>query len=671
MKYFSIFFITITLTFGVRNTNAQNGEGIAHTGPFGVYIISGTAIGNDAHPSHGIIGYRIERKQSGESDFKVIAELSTPETKGDLERAFVSALNDVPYPTPLANVSIDKIWARLDRFHEIDSLPLRGSILALRIALGVMYLDRDVKVGNSYEYKVITLKEKDAIEEGKPQKITFAQYAAPGEVYHRLPGYVDSSSTHLFWHKSDNTQPTSIACYKKAGFGSFTKIGIRPAFIRKRDSLFYSVVDTTLQSDVHYSYYLQPIDYFGNPGPASDTISIHTVNAKQLKLPDHIRAEINADRLSVKLSWTFADTTHAIGIRIYRGEENGKTFMKIGECSSTKKNYIDESIVPDITYLYYLTTLTTSGEESGSTAKIFAVSESNHKPLAPFALSASAEKDGVHLKWYSAEPYLKGFYVYRGEGFHASLKRISGIVRFTDSVTTYLDTDKSLSPKNIYSYSVLALSTSNIEGALSDSARVQPNGVTVPPRPFNVDAIASGNSIKLFWDEMRNAEPSVVGYNVYRREQGKDDFEKLGSKDLSAVNNNYTDSAIKAGITYEYYIRTADAYNGLSENTIGVSAMVAETTVPQLPVPIGLRGEATEDGISITWGGVLGGEISGYKLYRREGDSDPKEIATITPDKTNYRDTAVKKDTEYTYTLTTTSAKKTESQMSKELRVKN
>ena len=671
MKYaFANFLFFTVIACLAGNASAQKENEIAHAGPLGIYIVTGNILASESYPIKGQTGYRIERKTEGGNDWKVIAEISAPNTKGELERSLLAAIDEVPYSISPGNIALDHIWSRLEKYRELDSLSIFGSMLITRIAVGATYLDRDVKTGSSYDYRVSQIDQNGLSSQSKTQHIVFQSVVAAGETYRIMRKYADSSSAHMLWRKSEKKVPTALFVFRKIGFGDFKKTGLKASFILINDTLAYSVIDTTVSGDIQYSYYLQPVDYYGNFAHSSDTITVHTISARQIRLPDHIHAEVNAAKSSVDLSWRFTDTLHCMGIRIYRGEENGGVFIRIAERSCKYKSFTDLMVIPDKTYIYYLTVLISTGEESGPTAKVFAVTFSNKKPLAPFALTAFAGKDGVHLQWYSAEPNLKGFYLYRGEGFHAKLERVSELIEFKDSVTIYTDTSKILSPKKVYSYSVQALSTSNIEGALSDNTHIQPVGITVPPVPFNFNAIASGNTIKLFWDEMRIEEPSVVGYLIFRREHGSANFEKISSKNLSAVNNNFTDSGVIPGKTYEYYVRTVDAYGGLSNTSMSTSAVIPETLQLKPPAPAAIHGEVTDEGISLSWGEILGGDISGFNLYRHDGDSESKKIAMIPKNSSSYLDTTAKKGNIYGYFLTSYDSLNSESNPSKEVKIK-
>ncbi len=651
--------------------SGQVQQNFVFTGPLGVYIFTGTALGNESHVVRGIIGYRIERKESGESDWKIIAEISAPETKEGLERTFASAMNDVPYTIPLVNFPIDKIWSHLEQYHELDSLPAHGSALVERLAVGAIYLDRNVKQGVEYEYRVFSISANSTSPQPMVKGIRFQKYKAPGEIYKAVRSHADTNSIHLLWHKSDDKIPTSTNVYRKNGFGNFIKTGLNADMIFLKDTLFYSVKDSTVKTDVHYSYYLQPIDYYGNSGPSSDTITTQAINAHQIRLPDHIHAEVVPTKTSVKLSWKFTDSKQTLGIRIYRSEDITGKFKRIAEQSSKELSYIDQTIIPDKTYYYYLTVLTTKGEESGPTARVFAVTKSDHKPLAPFALSASAKDDGVHLIWHSADRNIRGFYLYCGEGIHrAKLIRLAQLIPFHDSMGSYLDSNKTLSPKKVYSYCVQALSTSDVEGALSDTARVQPRGVTIPSAPVNFAAIVAGNTIKLFWDEMRIDDPSVIGYCLYRRDGDEGEFKQIGGKELSTINNNFIDSLIASEKTYQYYVRTIDGYGGMSDNSIGVSAGIKKQEKPRPATPVGLKAETLPEGIFLSWGETIGAKISGYKIYRHESNSESQVVSSVKAEATTYLDATAKKGNIYWYSLSSENAEKFESLVSNEVRIR-
>ena len=65
----------------------------------------------------------------------------------------------------------------------------------------------------------------------------------------------------------------------------------------------------------------------------------------------------------------------------------------------------------------------------------------------------------------------------------------------------------------------------------------------------------------------------------------------------------------------------------------------------------------------------MGGDISAFKLYRRERDTEPKEIATIPSAETSYLDKTAVKDNTYWYSLSSVNADKQESPTSKEARI--
>ena len=108
----------------------------------------------------------------------------------------------------------------------------------------------------------------------------------------------------------------------------------------------------------------------------------------------------------------------------------------------------------------------------------------------------------------------------------------------------------------------------------------------------------------------------------------------------------------------------------ISYNNIHVSALpVTSNEHSSSPTPVRLRNEATEDGIVLTWAGILGAELSGFKIYRAYGDAAPIVLKTVASTATSYTDTAVKKAHTYRYLISTVGDKKAESEMSREIQI--
>lgn len=75
---------------------------------------------------------------------------------------------------------------------------------------------------------------------------------------------------------------------------------------------------------------------------------------------------------------------------------------------------------------------------------------------------------------------------------------------------------------------------------------------------FAMPALGQTHAIKLTWNPgTPNGDPTV-GYNIYRSPSGANNFQLLNvSGEVTAT--AYTDLAVQAGATYDYYVEAVDA----------------------------------------------------------------------------------------------------------------
>ncbi len=128
------------------------------------------------------------------------------------------------------------------------------------------------------------------------------------------------------------------------------------------------------------------------------------------------------------------------------------------------------------------------------------------------------------------------------------------------NATTY--TTAKLTNSGTYYYKIEALnSTGAVLSTQYTNVKFYP-----PAKPAGLTAVISGGEVKLSW----NAVTGATGYYVYRGTSAGNET-LLGS----ALNNSYTDSNIKAGTTYYYYVI---AYNSTGESAASAEIQVTPTS---------------------------------------------------------------------------------------------
>lgn len=149
-------------------------------------------------------------------------------------------------------------------------------------------------------------------------------------------------------------------------------------------------------------------------------------------------------------------------------------------------------------------------------------------------------------------------------------------------------------------------------------------------------------TVTLYWNRVNK----VDGYRVYRRIVGEKSYSCIAEvKGAGTV--NYTDTAIKPAVTYEYAVcgwhksSRAVTYTFLSNS---------ETAVFPLPIPTEVTVKETEDGrIDISWKAVDGAD--GYILERRSGtETEFSQIAVLeASEQPCFQDVSADSDESYEY----------------------
>jgi fibronectin type 3 domain-containing protein len=83
---------------------------------------------------------------------------------------------------------------------------------------------------------------------------------------------------------------------------------------------------------------------------------------------------------------------------------------------------------------------------------------------------------------------------------------------------------------------------------------VTPIKITPPGAPVGFVAIPLKEGMELSW--RKNPEPDLLGYYVYRRESGEEEFKRLNESPLTQ--ETYLDTDVVLGHEYEYAVTAVD-----------------------------------------------------------------------------------------------------------------
>lgn len=172
--------------------------------------------------------------------------------------------------------------------------------------------------------------------------------------------------------------------------------------------------------------------------------------------------------------------------------------------------------------------------------------------------------------------------------------------------------------------------------------------------PADLKAEGEKDEIKLTWSE--NKEPYLLGYKVYRSHEEGGDYKEIAK----LRETTYLDQHLERGTTYYYYI-TAQSE---SEDESSPTGIVSAATSPLAPdTPTGLKAEAEEKQIKLSWDANKESYLELYIVYRQEADTgEYKKIAETK--EISFLDTNLKSDTTYYYKVSAQAKEGEESEKS-------
>ena len=155
----------------------------------------------------------------------------------------------------------------------------------------------------------------------------------------------------------------------------------------------------------------------------------------------------------------------------------------------------------------------------------------------------------------------------------------------------------------------------------------------------------------LTWDDPGDA--SITGYRILRRNRETDPYGQFQTidDDTGSAATSYTDNTVATDTRYVYRVKAINGA-GLSERSNHVRADNVKDSAPARPT--GLSATASRDAATLTWDDPGDGSITGYRILRRNRDTDAVgEFTVVNSDTgsaaTTYTDETVEPGNRYAY----------------------
>ncbi|MBN2612962.1 MAG: hypothetical protein JXB00_15510 [Bacteroidales bacterium] len=653
------FLLTILLlNIIITSLSAQVNQSTAVSTVKGAWIFLGNEIPKEFE-------YHIFKKQR-DGNFTLIGKTSYLQNVSDMKTKIAEynlLFNNLDKPD-------DRDFAKIRNYasknNTTDSIII-SNLPVMHLALGTAFFDSEVSSGNTYQYRVVKMKDRDTKVWERNSNIL--QY--PVKVNILQPVFKDKqesgSQIVLRWYVKEQMSLNSFNLFRRVfGKGEFLKIPAVKGFNTSHDSVYLVAVDTTIQNPAYYEYYIEPVDIYGNPGPKSEAVSAGTIGDAYVPTPEYFRARGSEKGHQVELSWKFKDKKYLRSIEVFRSPRYDNGYIKVAQLTPEDTLFIDVVPVANENFWYYLK-ISGPMSQSMPSAKVSGMYRgAKEKPLPPDETGAESIKGGVKIYWKYHQPHAKGFYVYRYVYEKAEYMQISGLIPAGADLYSYIDSFKLLPGNDIYRYAIRAVNDVDQLSDYSPSASASPGIKANISAPVNLRINPVEKGFMVIWDDLRNIEPVLLGYKIYRK-TNSEKFTLLPNDTLRSDKNYFGDTTLLPGNNYSYAVSAIDFYGNESAKSNPVSYKIENEFI--IPPEI-YKAVNTTDGIMITWGQITSENVASVKLYRSQPGKNPQVIATIEKETDQYLDKSVAKGQLYIYQISLTSKDKQESEKSRGITIR-
>ena len=177
------------------------------------------------------------------------------------------------------------------------------------------------------------------------------------------------------------------------------------------------------------------------------------------------------------------------------------------------------------------------------------------KPVTEIEASKGTSSDSITIKW-NAVPDVWKYRIERCEREQGNYYKIAEVY---SNETEYIDEMDEADQGTEFYYKVYVINSNNKVSCSSAAAMgysLQPGAPTAPENIHVENGLGTSNkSLTVSWTSLSNPSDGTLTYNLYRT-SSNDSVYKLIKSGLESTASSYTDSSVKPGIYYYYFIQT-------------------------------------------------------------------------------------------------------------------
>ncbi len=615
-----IFFAYLMFTSGTVLAQAEE--------PFQLAVYEGNVYLYVLESPSGQFSYNFYRKLSGESDFVKINDHPVESVaNGEQLRAILG--NEYDRIRRSADVTSEDALLALARRNSTESLLLSLAYPSLAQSVNKLYVDEGVAEGDNVEYRVEVLNQRGEPTGEEFNNSILVEEPELGEI-DIVDVYNEGRRVTVEWTYTPVEEDDQVFRFNvySADPGSDTMNRVNRGIILRdlnQDTFRYTFNTERTGSEIEIR--VGSVSITTEQGPLSEPEQILIEDNIPPSVIQRVRTSLVED--SVQVQWRVSREMDAAGYHVYRGTESDGEFERINSemIPVQQPFYFDDDIEQGKRYLYKITALDESGNESEQSTAVPRIIPDNTPPSEPADLTAqlNSENDRVNLNWIMPKvpDDLRNYIVLRriveGRSPSANYSQISPDDLKETGFQVVENEDAGFEEGALYRFGVVAADSSrNFSDTTFVDVRI-PN-VTPPDQPNAVRAQnRDGVRVNISWSGSLSRD--VGSYNLYRK-TGNEEFEL--AVELDSGERQYRDEQIEIGDSYVYAISAVDTSGNESDLVETEEVLVKRSNPPRRVRNV--RAVQTSEGVRIRWEPVASDHLAGYKVYvadRSTGNFEP------------------------------------------------
>ncbi len=191
--------------------------------------------------------------------------------------------------------------------------------------------------------------------------------------------------------------------------------------------------------------------------------------------------------------------------------------------------------------------------------------------------------------------------------------------------------------------------------------------VGAPQPPQKINAVSGDKIVSIGWDP--NPESNITGYNIYYREKGAKEYDKLNTKPI--MEESRFKAVLKNDVTYDFVVTAINNRNLESVHSEAVMATPKKYEPKKPAVVTNVSAKVEGSSITVEWNDSREDFVAGYNLYyKKEGDARSRKLNKGLLRESKATLAGLKAGIQYIFTATAVSKDGLESDSSSEAKAK-